>query len=549
MQVTDIEAQLFAPQSPQTRSQSEPSIIDLTAHDSPSCITRVSEACSDSLGNIWHRLTYYIDFLFESLEAYIEHKYGGKLSTEDFAALLLLSLSLFEGAFSSRVWISARAEFFISAIISVFTLMNDRRNYIMKASVKASLQRDFVRILQQTNILVKKIYVRGRSKGTYIELSKFDIANILEKYWVSCSHMRVEMQDGSKHTLHNLYNIKNRYAQFNSVGIILSWCCVLINITFNIIKIFYPVSYLADGILHGTENNFSAQVTIDVSNVFSEMPLNGNFSFADYCQTNGTFDGFVDVPYSPLSNPYARRADHAFTILSGVPFRTICSWIIVFLIQQQLTVRIASKKIAERLQRDYFGAIDAQRMAIAIPHELPIVLSKTQLIHLALEIYTLSGVVAAYNARLAQENTFYHGMARAGEAFASGISAANDARRQQLLETKSRLEENIRVLQAAGQAVEADDPELAGQIKEECRLANAHARGLEDKCAEEEHSSNATRSTQDEGMPELNTGRRILLFGQPVNMQPTAEERQHLINLHNRYPDSTIFNSPRSSYL
>lgn len=552
MHVQDLEAQSSSPNSPQHISRSELSTIDLTVYDRPSCSIKVIEGCSNSMSYMWHGLTYYIDCAFDNLESYIERKYGGKLSTEDSAALLLLTLSVFEGAFSSRVWISARAEFIISAIISIFTLMNDRRNYILKAREKAKLQREFVRILQKTDVLVKNIRVRGRSGGKYIEIAKADIANLLEKYWISCSHMLIEMQDGNQHILHNLYNIKNRYAQFNSVGVILSWCCVLINILFNFIKLFYPFSYLADGLLYGAAGNFTAQTTVDVSDVLSAMPMRGNYSFATGCVQNGTFNGWVDVPYSPLSDPYARRADHAFTILSGIPFRTICSWITVFLIKQHVTVRIASVKIAERIQADYFGAIDAQRMAIAIPEELPKVLTKTKQIELGLIISKLEEDVAEYNARLVQANTFYDGMAQAGEALASSISVANDARREQLLEAKNRLEANIRVMQQARQAVVESSPELAAQIEAECRIANVHARGLEEECAMQERSSNESAAMLEYELPEFfNHGRRPLLFGQPVTAQPTTTDRQHLINLHRRYPDSAVFKpvSPRGGLL
>lgn len=549
----DLEAQIL-PRSSSLHSHGVVlTRIDLTAQDHPSLLTRIAEGCSSSLGYVWHNITYYIDFAFDSLESYIERKYGGKISTEDSAALLLFTLSLFEGAFSSRVWISARAEFFISAIISVFTLMNDRRNFILKAREKAKLQREFVRVLQKTSILVKNVRVRGRSSGKYTLLSPKDIPYLLEGYWDDCSHMSVIMLDGNSYMLHNLYNIKNRYAQFNSLGIVLSWCCVLINITFNLIKIFFPISYLADGVLYGAADNFTAEVVIDVGNVFSAMPLNGNFSFTEECVDNGTFTGFVDVPYSPLSNTYARQADHAFTILSGVPFRTICSWIIVLIIQQQITIRNACKKIAESLRLDYIGAVDARRIAIAIPDELPRILTGTKQLELGLTISKLERIVAEYNARLAQDNTFYEGMVQAGQTFASGISAANDARRQQLLATKNRLEANIRVMRQAQQAVENSSPELAGEISRACELAVEHAQNLEDECSEQERRSNETAEVFfEEEIPALfNQGQRTMLFGQPVSMQQNTADRGHLVNLHRRYPDSEIFQSisPRGSKL
>lgn len=543
----DIEAQILPNKSLRSGSGTALTPIDLTAKDHPSLLTRFSESCSSSLGYVWHNITYYIDYAFDGLESYIERKYGGKISTEDSAALLLLTLSLFEGAFSSRVWISARAEFFISAIISVFTLMNDRRNFILKAREKARLQREFVRVLQKTSILVKAVQVRGRSSGKYTQLYSEEIPYLLERYWDSCSHMSVTMLDGSSYMLHNLYNIRNRYAQFNSLGIILSWCCVLINITFNLIKIFYPISYLADGFLYGAADNFTAEVVIDVSNVFSAMPLNGNYTFTKDCVDNGTFTGFVDVPYSPLSDPYARQADHAFTVLSGVPFRTICSWIIVLIIQQQITIRNACKKIAESLRLDYIGAVDARRMAIAIPDELPKILTGTKQIELGLIISKLERVIAEYNAQLAQDNTFYEGMVQAGQTFANGISAANDSRRQKLLATKNRLEANIRVMRQAQQAVEVSSPELALEINEACKLAVEHAQDLEDECSEQERRSNETVEMIEDDTPALfNQGQRTLLFGQPVSMQRNTADRGHLVNLHRRYPDSEIFQNASS---
>lgn len=388
----------------------EPSVhgMDLVFDDdNVSCCTNGTENLYKGVEHCWNKTTWLFNQGIKKIDAKIERGYGRKASSEDVASIMLFILSVIEAIFSARVWVSPRAEFGISAIITMLILMVDRKNYNEKFKELADLQLELLKTFCAMPELIEQVEVNRRSTGKCKTINNCNCAEHLINYWHLCSELNIKLRDGQEIRLYNLSNISSGYAQFSNGAIAASWLIAFVNIAFDLMETIIPKASLAHGSMADAQTNFAANFTLDLRNETFTIPISGNYTGT--CD-DGMFDGKAHIEHSITSNPLYHTMDRVATVLGGVPYRSIANWITTYLLQQQISIRNFSKYLAETLEQKFADARINKTPAMDIPKELLAVLDKTNQEDLQNRIASLSGKIEEYNKALALEQGRQQGM-------------------------------------------------------------------------------------------------------------------------------------------
>lgn len=350
------------------------------AADTKSSLTgRTAQMVTDGVSNTWHQGA---DELhkrtFEILERRYERAQGHPLTMQDYLAVVLLLGNVLQGAVSSNTWTNPVLKVIVGGSLAILAKLNDSVNNSVKQKMLKKLQDNFVMTIEEVpygvdHILAKKCpsgYGTIISRSELIE-AKGDPDNSLFATWQNSSCMQFHMHDyeQTKFTLHNLSNTADHYTKLSSTFILISWLVLFVNLGFDLSKIIIPTSTVSYGVGYDPNNEFTTYITADFKNPL-QLPLFGNYSVTCNGYANGNYTAEMSVQSTIHTDPAVSTADWAMTALAGVPWMSLASIFISWMIKNEYNIREQAIRHAVIYRETYAKQVEHNLTPGYIPEDL-----------------------------------------------------------------------------------------------------------------------------------------------------------------------------------
>lgn len=339
----------------------------------------MTQGATDAISSTWQQGSNEVyRRTLELLEQRYERSQGQPLTMQDYLAFVLLIGNIVQSAITSNTWSDPVLKVVLGGSLAFLAKLNDSVSNAEKQKKLAKLQNNFVKTIEEVPYGVKNVLVKKcpSGYGTIISrdellAAKGDPDNSLFAIWQEASSIQFFMDDPeqTKFTLHNLTNTADHYTKFTYFSVLISWLVLFVNIGFDLSKIIIPTSAVAYGEASDPSNQFTTSITADLTNPL-QVPLYGNYSVTCSGYTTGNYSTDLSVSSTVHNDPAVSMADWIMTACAGVPWMSLASVFVTWMIKNEYNIREQAIRHANVMATAYKKLLDELTTSGDVPVEL-----------------------------------------------------------------------------------------------------------------------------------------------------------------------------------
>lgn len=339
----------------------------------------MTQGATDAMSSTWHQGSNEVyRRTFELLEQRYERSQGQPLTMQDYLAFVLLIGNIVQGAITSNTWSDPVLKVIVGGSLAILAKLNDSVGNAEKQKKLKKLQDNFIKAIEEVPYGVKNVLVKKcpSGYGTIVSrdeliAAKGDPDNSLFAVWQEASSIQFFMDDPeeTKFTMHNLSNTADHYTKFAYLSVLISWLVLFTNIGFDLSKIVIPTSAMAFGKGSDPNNQFTTHIFADLTNPL-QVPLYGNYSVTCSGYTEGNYTTDLSVVSTVHNDPAVSMADWIMTACAGVPWMSLASVFITWMIKNEYNIREQAIRHANVFANTYKPVVDKSLIPGYIPEEL-----------------------------------------------------------------------------------------------------------------------------------------------------------------------------------